>query len=129
MFGCSIRKLLSFEIIHKQKKNVESCPLFQASPRRSALHLLLTSSSLSPVEMLPEMVVRKKSRQGKPSGEVAGREVNEPRVKSNNRQPKSKLRSGNYMPLTLQLLVLKLGRENELERHKRAFKRANVQVV
>lgn len=53
---------------------------------------------------------------------VDSSEVNEPRVKSNKRQPKSKLRSGNYMPVTLQLLVLKLGRENVLEKHKELLK-------
>lgn len=53
--------------------------------------------------------------------EVNGREVNEPRVKGNNCQPRSKVRSGNYTPLTLQTLVLKQERENKLQKHKERF--------
>lgn len=44
------------------------------------------------------------------------------RAKSNKRPTKSKLRSGNYRPLTLQLLVLKPGREYELEEYKELLK-------
>lgn len=49
--------------------------------------------------------------------------VNELRVNEQLQATKSKLRSGNYKPLTLQLLELKVGRQNELVKLRKSMKK------
>lgn len=69
-----------------------------------------------------QMKVSKKSRRGKESVEVDSK-VNELRVNEQLQATKSKLRSGNYKPLTLQLLELKVGRQNELVKLRKSMKK------